>query len=199
MGDASPAPAVDQIATARQKASRARGLVGRPAPPSFLVNGGTAQAAKLPASADAYELELRGPNPRSPIDFYREELRQQPWAGAMEQALARRFAADRLAQIGLAGLKLDALECRRSSCRLEVSWSELDVAAAAKTRESVRFAPDPLGFFELKTGPLARVTARMDPPPGEPTLTNSYHVRVKADGRQAVTEILLFSGSALNP
>jgi hypothetical protein len=117
----------------------------------------------------------------------------------MEEKLQRRFSRDRIARAGLPSLTLETVECRQSSCRLEISWAEADAAAAGKTPEAVNFAPDPLGHFESKTARLGTVSERQPPAPGETTLPNGYQVRVRRDGRLAVTEVVLFSGAAMDP
>jgi hypothetical protein len=176
-----------------------RGTRGRPAVPPRLLPAEHVAAPTFPTSAEAFEAQVRSPEPRHPIDFHRDEPRDERWARAMERTLAARFSPAALAQEGLRTMKLDQVECRRSSCRLEISWGEADMVAAASIRPNERSWPDPVEYFQMRTGPFATIGSRARPRPDEFELEDSWRIRVRGDGRFAVTTVLLYAQKDLDP
>lgn len=94
--------------------------VAAPAGPTL---GGTSTSANAPA--------LPPPSAPTAEDVFAEESRDDAWAPKTELEIAKRWQAVR-------GGTLESTECRQTQCRLVVTGSEQDVAAAIADLEGSR-------------------------------------------------------------
>jgi hypothetical protein len=138
-------------------------------------------------------------HPRYPRDFFDNESRDEVWAASMEERVRERFSPDVLSQLGLSTMKLDAIECRSTSCRIEVSWADADTATAQAQPDTERYRGDPLAYLRHRTGWLARLASRVRPSFGETWVPGTYFVKRTDDGRFSTTTILLFGDEDVDP
>jgi hypothetical protein len=174
----------------------ARPTAGAPLParPPKLIAAQTADRTRT--SNEAFHAQGRGPGSRKPSDFHKEESRDPVWAGAMEKRLDERFAATKLQELGIAGLKIDSTDCRTSSCRLEVSWTMEDLQALEKPGGEHL---DPLSLLTWSTGPLAATEYRTKLVPGDLRVPGAWNVRRRPDGRFSTTTVVLFGDDDIDP
>jgi hypothetical protein len=108
-----------------------------------------------------------GQVPRS-SDLFDGEERDPIWAPAMEGALKERLklARELFANAGLKDIKLLEPACRTSTCRLELEYTDRELA---KAREAGGLPADqePYGFFVRQTGPFSRSSSDLRPEPLE--------------------------------
>ncbi len=114
-------------------------------------------------------------------EIYESEARHPEWAPAMEGTLTRRFSRDRLGDLG--GVELSAVECRLSTCRVEISHpTALDPAFGGEDRGA-------LNRLMAETGPLAATVAVIE----------GGERRVQTEGRRVWSMLLIFSGREIDP
>jgi hypothetical protein len=173
---------------------------GKLRPPRLVVDRPPVPAVPLPRSiVGAWQEEIRGEDARHPVDIHGEQLRVEPWAGAMEEQLRARFSRRRLEPLGLTTMRLDELDCRQSSCRLEISWGDADLEATRQRWPRGKRWPDAGEFLTTMTGGLAMLETRVRPQVGEAVVPDSWHVRRRVDGRYAVTTVVLFGEEDIDP
>jgi hypothetical protein len=181
-----------------EEQARSVRAAARISPPKLLIDEGS--VGKLPTSvAENWMAQSRGKNARHPIELYREQPRNEEWAGAMEGQLNARFSAERLTPLGLTTMKLDEVDCRESSCRLEISWGDADLEAAKNNWKAPERWPDAAVYLTTNTGGLAYVETRVRPKLGEVVIPDAWHVSRRPDGRYAVTTVLLFGPEDIDP
>ena len=104
-------------------------------------NRARASGSRIPTNAELYDAEARDP----------------VWASAMERTLTDRFRQNRevLVAAGLKSATIQDPECRTSTCRFEIHYSEQELAQA---REAGVFTDKlaPSGYLFQNTGPFAR-------------------------------------------
>jgi hypothetical protein len=178
--------------------------------------GSGARAARRAASIPQFSVAPRRPPRFKPVaflarqaqhqgfgyrkrarEFFVEETRDEAWAGQMEGILRARFDEKTLRSLNIPSLRVDELECRTSSCRLEVSWDDRDDAVAQKQGERVRM--DPLSLVTSSIGPLAAIESRDNLVPGDVVVPGAWAVRRRDDGRLAVRDTILFSENDIDP
>jgi hypothetical protein len=160
-------------------------------PPRFVAGTEPARTAN-----EAFLAQARGPGFQNPAEFYKKESRDPVWAGAMEARLGERFAAEKLKDLGIAGLKVDSTDCRTSTCQIEVSWTLEDLAALEKPGGEYL---DPLSLLTWSTGPLAATEYRTKLVPGEMRVPGAWNVRRRSDGRFSTTTVVLFGDDDIDP
>jgi hypothetical protein len=145
--------------------------------------------------------QIHQARPRYPRDFFDNESRDEAWARAMEARITHRFAPEVLRPLGLPAMKLDSIECRATSCRIEVSWAEADAATAQAQPDTEKYGGDPLTYLSLRTGWLASLASRVRPLFGENWVPGTYFVKRTQDdaGRFSTTTILLFGDEDVDP
>jgi hypothetical protein len=92
-----------------------------------------------PGALNAFMAQVRAPHARTPDSYYEAERRNADWAKPMEERITLRFAPEKLKPIGLVGMALDGVECRSSSCKLDISWSEADLKVASQSDQAALF------------------------------------------------------------
>jgi hypothetical protein len=186
-----------QSASSRPRASAARSDRRGPSIPRFSVEEQRPPRFKpvafLARQAQRHSWGYR----RTAADFFRQETRDEVWANQMEGILRARFDEKKLRELNIPSLRVDQLECRTSTCRLEVSWDQRDQVTTAKLSERVEI--DPLSLVTTSTGPLAAVEFRENPVPGEVVIPRAWAVRRREDGRLAVRDALLFGEKDIDP
>lgn len=80
---------------------------------------------------------------------YRSEPRHPEWAPAMEEIIRGRFAPEVFARLNVVGLDDVRVECRTSTCFLEVEWID-------------RVGVDPMKVWGRASGPLASGTGTVN-------------------------------------
>jgi hypothetical protein len=153
----------------------------------------------VPEAYPAYKAQRESANPRHALEFFKAEKRNPAWADAMDQQLKARFSPDILALLSIPSLRLDEVECRSSSCRIEVSWSDADLEATKNQPEVEQSGPDPLAYLAVKTGQLAQLSSRPRPSFGTEIVPGTHFVRRTSDGRYATTSVLLFGEQDIDP
>jgi hypothetical protein len=143
--------------------------------------------------------QMHEERPRYPRDFFENESRDEAWAGAMEGRVRDRFSPDVLSGVGLSAMKLDAIECRSTSCRIEVSWAAADAATAQAQPDAESYRGDPLAYLTHRTGWLASLASRVRPAFGETWVPGTYFIKRTDDGRFTTTTILLFGDEEVDP
>jgi hypothetical protein len=115
----------------------------------------------------------------------------------MEEQISSRFDAKVLQSLHIPGLKVESLDCRKSSCRLEVSWGLEDLLAAHNAPNGK--GADPLVLLGRSLGPLAFLQNRLRPRPGDLVVPGEWNVVRRMDGRFYTISILLFGDSDIDP
>jgi hypothetical protein len=176
------------------------GAAARRSPPIFRAGLGMTRSSSLtPVAYREYRAQRDSPNPRRAIEFLQAESRDAEWAEAMEKKLEGRFTKEVLALLGLPSLSLDRLECRSTSCLIDVSWTQADVDVAKIQPDAGKYGSDPLGYLSVRTGQLAKLASRVRPTNGEQVLPGTYFVRLRPDGRFVATTVLLFGDEDIDP
>jgi hypothetical protein len=153
----------------------------------------------VPEAYSAYIAQRESASPRHAAEFFKAETRDPVWAEAMEARLRQRFDPTILATLQVPSLRLDEIECRRTSCRIDVSWNEADLQTTTQHPDVERFGRDPLSYLAFKTGQLAQLSSRPRPPFGAKIVPGTYFVTIGPDGRYATTTILLFGEKDIDP
>jgi hypothetical protein len=100
--------------------------------------------------------------------LFEGEARDPVWAPAMERALDDHLlrAREVVAKAGLKETRIHAPECRTSTCRVELDYTDRDVASA---RKAGTLGADelPYGLIVDETGFLAQLTSDLRPEPIE--------------------------------
>jgi hypothetical protein len=133
-----------------------------------------------PEAYREYVAQRKLPNSKFPKAYYVAEARNAKWAGDMEGQIQARFDPEVLQKLRVPGLRVEKVNCRTSSCRLEVSWS-LDDLTAAHDRPGQ--PADPLVLLTSTTGPLAALQSRLVPRPGDMVVPFEWNVVRRLDGR----------------
>jgi hypothetical protein len=94
------------------------------APPAFTTGG--ARSRFEPSAHRRYEATHE-----DPIKLYEDEARDPIWAPAME-ASVRQNLSESVKALGLPSTKISALDCRSSSCKVQLSFTKADLAMAEK-------------------------------------------------------------------
>lgn len=91
------------------------------------------------------------------LEGYNEDERDPSWAPGMEATMRSRFDKTDFAAAGLAGMSVDAVECRSSTCRLEFTYPGSLKAAIERRATEDGLSPDvgPIDYLAIETGPLA--------------------------------------------
>jgi hypothetical protein len=153
------------------------------------------QSATTGTAYEKYGANKRGP--KRPADYHAEEARDDAWATSMESHIRRRFGPEIVGQYGLNGLRADAIDCRTSSCRIEVSWTTDDVdSVQSKPGGSQR---DPLSWFVLQDGPLGTIESRARLKPGDVMAAGGWRVKQRPDARFATSYVVLFAKELRDP
>jgi hypothetical protein len=136
--------------------------------------------ARPPRVTEARPSRARVPEPRvhnlhlglraSPVRLFEAEPRDPDWAPVMESALLARFDQRLLTELGISELRVTEVECRQSSCRIELEWPR---SLVDTLRESGRLKPNrtPLQLLITKHGPLASLYTRLTPRTPESPIT----------------------------
>jgi hypothetical protein len=181
------------------RATAAGRLPRRPSAPNFVGSNSMNTSRFVPEAYSAYIAQRESAAPRHAAEFFKAESREPVWAEAMEARLKQRFDPTILATLQIPSLRLDEVECRRTSCRIEVSWNEADFETTKQHPDVERFGRDPLSYLAGRTGQLAHLSSRIRPPFGAEIMPGTYFVRKVPDGRYAVTSILLFGEKDIDP
>lgn len=164
-------------------------------PPKFL--------PKLPkyqtAAFDSFASNSVGKNARLPDSLYRAEKRSLVWAGAMETTIGRRFDSLIRDRMKLPGLKADTIDCRTSSCRLEVSWDQADAIQAFERSAGTGENLDPLSLVNMEFGPLASIEYREPVPTGAVKVPLGWDTYRSEDGRFRTSVVLLMGPGEIDP
>lgn len=136
---------------------------------------------------------------KTPEVLHLEETRDESWAAPMERELKNRFSAETLERIGLANLRLERVDCRRSSCQVDVSWTGAEQNRPKVTVGTATVPFDPLSHLKHMTGRLGGIVQRIPPAPGERVISGSYMVKHDEDGRYRTSEVILFEQNDIDP
>jgi hypothetical protein len=153
-----------------------------------------------PVALEKFEAKMRTPEARHSKTFFDAETRNPEWAKAMEQQLKGRFSPERLESPRLSDIRLDNVECRASSCQLEVSWGQATadhVASLPGSKELI--GADPVAMFTVATGAFGKWLERAELEPGDVRVPGTWRVRLRPDGRYATREIVLFGAEEIDP
>jgi hypothetical protein len=170
-------------------------------PPQFVATSDPIQPKYVNEAEQTFTAQRRSPSgQRKMIEhFFEREARTEPWATEMENTLNRRFSKKSFEAIGLKTMTLDKLECRKSSCRLDLSWAHDDTLAAAATRPNEASWPDPGAHILYSTGPFAAVEGRIELRPSDRRVPSAWNVRFTDENRYATSSILLFGKEDIDP
>jgi hypothetical protein len=182
----------------RQRAGGRHTTASTP-PPRLLVATNSEERPFRPAAFTAYRAQWNLPDSRRPWHYHQAEARDPAWAPHVERNLARRFDPGLLRSLKLETLSLDEIDCRLSSCRLELSWTQADWDRAKGATDTTRHGGDPVGYLIARTGLLAVLETRIPPAPGQPIVPHAWFVTVRGDGRFAASQILLFGKDEMDP
>jgi hypothetical protein len=108
-------------------------------------------------SATQSLIRREGPTPGWLELSYRSEPRHPEWAPAMEEIIRARFAPEVFARLNVLGLEDVRVECRTSTCFLEVEWID-------------RPGVDPMEVWGREAGPLASATGTVSGRPPRETV-----------------------------
>jgi len=124
---------------------------GKRAPPRFNV------PPTVPRILTAAELFMKQPRPFD--TFYNEEDRDPAWAPQMESRLQARLSAAAFESVGLEGLNMSHVDCKKTTCRVELQYShELrDKVSERAFADGFSRETDPIGYYEMQTGNIATV------------------------------------------
>ncbi len=94
-------------------------------PPPRLQGTTSALTSTIPAPnafANMMETHMKHLPGKSLREWYNGEPRRLPWAEQMENQIRARFRPGALPQDCLAGMEVTDVECRESTCRVELQW-----------------------------------------------------------------------------
>ena len=110
-------------------------------------------------------MKLWGDHPPDPGQLHGAENRHHDWAPAMEELLHDRFSSDVAAGAGVTGLEARGIDCRTSSCRMQLEYpASLDQVYAVPHERTANNGvwlggrSLPLEHFFRVTGPLGADT-----------------------------------------
>jgi hypothetical protein len=143
-----------------------------------------AEAPSQPAAPrpTAVGLAIFKSMPSKPEEIYNAEKRSPQWASAMEGNLAARF--DHAILDELPGFKVDDIECRTSTCRIEVEYPA-SLPETLIEQGKLKKPGNPLSLVIRRTGQYARFTKLIKDP----------EVHSGPDGPTKKDSLLLLFGS----
>ena len=128
-----------------------------------------------------------------PEEAFSAETRDPRWAPAMESRIRSELAGD-IARLKLPGTKVHSLDCRRSSCRIEVDFRSEDMALA-QTNGAVH----PVELLIMKGGHLASVETDVKVRGARAMNGSDESVAVLPDGSFRKTVVLTFGEVDIDP
>jgi hypothetical protein len=120
------------------------------------------------------------------VEIFNAEIRDWDWAPRMEEKIRERFDAQRMADHGLHGFSVANLECRESTCRLDLEWPQ-ELETRLRTAGLIKEGEHATVHHRRRQGVLAQRTAWL----------GKHHVH--ANGRWRIEHILLFSEKEIDP
>jgi hypothetical protein len=183
---ARPTPGQEPVSESRPPQVAARRV--RKAGPPKLIGAPKPRAPRFQPKA-LLELERGGGMPQS---VYEAETRHPVWAPAMEKTL--RDKIESLARAGgTPGFKLTKVDCRESSCRLDMEYQPADIEAARKAG-----ALDPYHLAREQVRAFATVWSLLKAPP-EFAKSFDPEAWVQPDGSVQKKLILVFGEKEIDP
>ncbi len=182
----SPRGAIVDPASARRTAERqGQPRPARSLPPPRL---SPAAARQEPSSHAQFEEQRH-----DPVELFDREARDPVWAPAMERAIRSELTAN-LARLKLPGTTIHALECRKSSCRMEMDFHAEDVQ-----RAQAGGAIHPGELLIMTGGHLASLETDVPVEGGRTMNGADESVAVLPDGSFRKTVVLTFGDADIDP